>query len=259
MKTHSWLIIPLLLGSLHCARRVRSLNVYDGFETGEPSQCWDTSRVAPGALTMQADVVRSGHRAAKIVLHSHDRFEAGVKGDADSERDELAEADALISVANATYEYSFSLYVPSDFPIVPTRLILAQWKQKCPAAIFTTRHCSNDSPVVAVRYQSGVLRITQQTGSRRATLFETRENVRGRWTDFRFRIRFATDRSGLIEAWIDDRQVVEYRGATAYPENMTTGYRTPSAFYFKMGLYRDVMAAPMTIYIDEYRKRRLSV
>ena len=51
--------------------------------------------------------------------------------------------------------------------------------------------------------------------------------------------------------------MVDYKGVTAYPENVSTGYASPSLFYFKMGLYRDVMAEPMTIYIDEYSKRQL--
>jgi hypothetical protein len=29
-------------------------------------------------------------------------------------------------------------------------------------------------------------------------------------------------------------------------------------FYFKVGLYRDRMPAPMTIYVDEYRKEQLT-
>jgi hypothetical protein len=51
---------------------------------------------------------------------------------------------------------------------------------------------------------------------------------------------------------------VDYKGATAYPEKAATGYPDPSLFYFKMGLYRDLMAEPMTIYIDEYRKVQLT-
>lgn len=51
--------------------------------------------------------------------------------------------------------------------------------------------------------------------------------------------------------------MIDYRGVTAYPENATTGYANPSHFYFKMAVYRDVMDAPMTIYIDEYRKKQL--
>jgi hypothetical protein len=43
----------------------------------------------------------------------------------------------------------------------------------------------------------------------------------------------------------------------AYPESAATGYTHPGRFYFKMGLYRDLMPEPMTIYIDEYRKKEL--
>jgi hypothetical protein len=50
---------------------------------------------------------------------------------------------------------------------------------------------------------------------------------------------------------------VDYTGATADEENSATGYASPSYFYFKMGLYRDLNAEPMTVYIDEYRKRQL--
>jgi hypothetical protein len=52
--------------------------------------------------------------------------------------------------------------------------------------------------------------------------------------------------------------VADYKGATAYPETPATGYASPSLFYFKMGLYRDLMAEPMTIYIDEYKKKQLN-
>ena len=48
-----------------------------------------------------------------------------------------------------------------------------------------------------------------------------------------------------------------FKGVTANSENSATGYPSPSYFYFKMGLSRDVMAKPMTIYIDEYRTRQL--
>jgi hypothetical protein len=50
---------------------------------------------------------------------------------------------------------------------------------------------------------------------------------------------------------------VDFQGANANAENETTGYPSPSVFYFKLGLYRNVMPEPMTIYLDEYRKREL--
>ncbi len=232
---------------------VSHVDVYDGFETRELSGIWDTSRFASGAVTMQSKIVRSGRGAAKVVLHSKDIFEAGVNGEKDSERAELMEAQKLVSKENNTYEYSFSMFIPTGFPVLPTRLVMAQWKQDCDGHAA----CSDNSPVVAIRYSSGVLQITHQFAAHRTALFETHENLRGRWNDFRFRIRFTPREHGLVQAWLNDRQVVDYSGVNAYPENAGTGYPSPSLFYFKMGLYRDVMADPMTIYIDEYRKRQL--
>jgi len=230
------------------------VDVYDGFETQKLSRLWDTDRFERGAVTMQAQIVRAGHGAAKVVVHSRDKFEAGINGNNDSERAELREASRLISKEDKTYEYSFSMFIPPDFQIVPTRLVIAQWKQDCSGHA----PCSDDSPVVALRYVSGVLRITHQTSRHHGVaLFETAEDIRGKWTDFRFQIRFTPRANGLLQAWLNGSQVVDYRGVNAYPENASTGYPNPSLFYFKMGLYRDVMPEPMTMYIDEYRKRQL--
>jgi hypothetical protein len=229
------------------------VDVYDGFEAGKLSAIWDTDRFERGAVTTQSEMVRAGHGAAKVVVRSRDKFEAGFNGNADSERAELRENSKLISQENRTYEYSFSMFIPLDFPIVPTRLVIAQWKQDCDGHA----PCSDDSPVVALRYISGVLRITHQAGRRREVLFQTAEELRGKWIDFRFQIRFTPHESGMLRAWLNGRPVVDYQGANAYPENAATGYANPSRFYFKMGLYRDVMAEPMTIYIDEYRKTEL--
>jgi hypothetical protein len=249
--------LSLLLANISDAQHTNapgpSIDVYDGFETPGLSKLWETSRFAPGAVTMQSEVVRAGHSAAKIVLHTHDKFEAGINGNRDSERAELMEARELVSRENLTYEYSFSMFIPTNFPIVPTRLVIAQWKQYCPEG----GNCSDDSPVVAMRYVSGVLRITHQVGRHQTTFFETSENLRNKWSDFRFQIRFSPRQNGRVKAWLNGKQVVDYAGVNAYAENATTGYPSPGWFYFKMGLYRDVMAGPMTIYIDEYRKKQL--
>lgn len=229
------------------------IDVHDGFDAPRLSRIWSDDRFERGAVTMQSDVTRAGRGAARIVVRSRDKFEAGVQGDKDSERAELLEASRLVSREDITYEYSFSDFIPADFPIVPVRLVIAQWKQYCNGH----RPCSNDSPVVALRYVGGVLFVTRQEGRRQVTLYETRDELRGKWVDFRFRIRFTPRPDGTVQAWFNGRQVVDYRGVTAYQENAATGYASPSYFYFKMGLYRDVMETPMTIYIDEYRKRQL--
>jgi hypothetical protein len=233
------------------------IDVYDGFEGPALSPLWETSRIAPGALTLQSAIVRAGHGAVQLTVRANDKFEAGQHGDADSERDELTEARALTSRENTPYEFSWSMYLPPDFPIVPVRLVVAQWKQYCGS---DTASCSDDSPVLAVRYVDGVLRITQSFGrSEKTVLYEEKRDLRGRWLDLRFQARFTPQANGHIKAWLDGKQVVDYTGVTANAENSATGYPAPSYFYFKMGLYRDVMPQPMTLYLDEYRKRQLPV
>jgi hypothetical protein len=227
-------------------------DVYDGFETATLSKMWDTTRFVPGAVTIQSDIVRAGHGAAKIVVRAKDKYEAGTKGNLPTERAELMEARERVSREGSNYEYSFSLLLPKDFPIVPTRLIIAQWKQYCPGG-----SCLYDNPVIAIRYDSGVLKITHKVGPKQATLYQTKEELRNRWLDFRFQIRFSANADGRIKAWLDKGQIVDYTGVNAYPEDKQTGFTNPGWFYFKMGLYRDLMGEPMTIYLDEYGKKAL--
>ncbi len=228
------------------------MDVYDGFEGTKLSKLWDTTGFVPGAVTIQSEIVRAGHGALKIVVHSRDKFEPGTNGDADSERAEIMESRKLCSLENATYEQSFSMFIPTGFPIVTTRLVIAQWKQLCPHG----GACEDDRPLFCLRYASGILRINQ-VAPRHQHLFETTEDIRGKWMDFKFQTRFSTNTSGFIRAWLNGQQVVDFVGSNAYPENSSTGYPSPSKFYFRMGLYRDVMPEPMILYIDEYRKRLL--
>jgi hypothetical protein len=225
----------------------------DGFESDHLSDVWEASRFEPGAVQMESRTVRAGRGAAQITVRAHDKFEAGLVGNSDSERAELLEARRFISKADTGYEYSFSIFLPADFPIVPTRLVIAQWKQYCPEG----RPCSDDSPVLAIRYMGGVLRITQDIGRKQSVIWEEKGEFRARWLDFRIQVRFSAQADGRIRAWLGDRALVNYTGITANGASEFTGYTSPDYYYFKMGLYRNVMAEPMTIYIDEYRKSLL--
>lgn len=146
------------------------------------------------------------------------------------------------------------MFVPQDFPIVPVRLVVAQWKQYCGG---DAKPCSDDSPVLAVRYVGGVLRITQDIEHKQHVLFAEKRDLRGKWLDLRFQVRFTPEKTGSVVAWLDGKQVVDFVGVTANPENTVTGYSVGGRFYFKMGLYRNVMKEPMTVYLDEYRKREM--
>jgi hypothetical protein len=235
----------LILSSISCRAGV---DVSDGFEAPTLSKSWSTRKFAPGAAEIQSKVARTGKSALKITLREGDWTEANdYPGGPILERAELEESPALWAEEDKTYAYSFSIFLPQDFPIVPTRLVIAQWKQRCPQEA-----CTPSSPVIAIRYSAGELRITTGPGS--ATLYRTEEEVRNRWLDFRFQIRFSGGERGRIKAWLNTWQVVDYTGATKY--SAQGGYPSRNRFYFKIGLYRDRMPEPMSIYIDDYRKQQ---
>lgn len=247
-KINYLMLLIFLLAISSCKLQV---NVCDDFDTSKLSKIWRTDRMAANSLELQTKIVRKGSGAAKITLHAGDVFEAGIGKSKNSERDELQEIKKLESVEEKKYQYSFSLFLPGSFPIVPVRLVIAQWKQHCG----DNADCADDSPVLALRYTSGKFSIVMQTDSGKTKLYETYADIRNKWLDFKFIIHFSRLSNGSTEAWLNHEHIISYHGITCYSSNK--GYTNPGHFYFKTGLYRDVMKEPMTIYIDEYCKKEL--
>jgi hypothetical protein len=175
------------------------LHIYDGFESSRLSWVrWSRYRFAPGAVVSEDQVVRSGKSALAITVHSGDRFELGLDGNASTERAELMEALWLFSHTGRTYIYSFSLYLPDDLPQTSERLVLAQWRQLCEA-----RRCQPDRPILAIRYEDGRLQVTRQNQDKKMILYQGSEDVRGRWLDFRFMTRFDASSDGCVDATLN--------------------------------------------------------
>jgi hypothetical protein len=238
-----YLLIPISGQSNH------DINIYDGFETTSLNKIWDTKKIIPGSVEIQSSIVRSGKSAAKITLRAGDQIDKE-KGTI-LERTELLEKRILWAYEDLYYSYSFSLFIPQDFPIVWNRLVIAQWKQVCPI-----ENCYPDNPVIAIRYISGELLITHKVSQQKKILYRTKEDIRNKWLDFKAKIRFSQKKDGEIKIWLNNELIVNYNGINAYPEK--GGYPKRNHFKFKMGLYRDQMKESMTIYIDEYSKQLLS-
>ena len=243
------LFLLCLLSITACKNK--PIDVYDDFEAPSLKNIWSTDRMESHSFEIQSQITRKGKSAAKITLRTGDIIEAGNDSSLASERDELEEISSLESVNDITYEYQFSMFLPDSFPVVNTRLIIAQWKEKCPGG-----YCSDDSPIIAIRYRSGKLFITLNTDSARQKLFETSEEIRNRWLDFTFQIKFSKHADGKIIAFLNEKNIINYDGITSYSE--IRGYHSEhNRYYFKMGLYRDRMPEPMCIYIDEYSKKEM--
>jgi Polysaccharide lyase len=247
------LTLVALLGATAFLSRIRHrpVHVADNFESTELSPLWMADRMVPGAFTVQHEIVRDGHHTGQMTLHPRDMLEAANDMGAATERDELLEHWRFWSQAHHTYAQSFSLYLPTDFPLVNDRLVIAQWKQVC----FTV-HCHPNDPVLAIRYVNGELFITRKNDAGEVKLFSTHDEVRGQWLNFRFITRFSSGKDGLIDVSLNDKNIAHFEGVTAYHSDL--GYLSVGAFFFKMGLYRDLLPMRMTLYMDDYRKDECS-
>ena len=223
------------------------LHVYDGFESSGLSWRWSTMRLVDGSVRPEQRIVHSGHQSLAITVHSGDRHEDASDNGAATERDEIMESWWLYSRIGRTYVYSFSLFLPEDLPSNANRLVIAQWRQLCEA-----RRCRPDNPILALRYQEGMLEITGQHDQERHVLYQSGGNCKGRWLDFRFVIKF-DQREGSVFATLDGAPIVDYKGPTVFA--VAHGYPEHGPVYFKTGLYRDALNnPPWTLYVDDYRK-----
>jgi len=223
-------------------------DIADGFESKNLSNFWRSDKLVPGSFEFQSRVVKSERSALRITLNPGDQID-DEKGTI-LERSEIMENRIHFIIENTVYEYEFSLFLPEDFPIVPTRLVIAQWKQDC-----ISDTCNPDNPIIALRYSSGEFNITLQTAPEKIILYNHIGDIRNQWLDFKFKIRFSRQQNGFIQASLNNSQIIDYSGITAYTENY--GYPYPGHFYFKTGLYRDKMDQSMTIYIDDFTKQKI--
>ena len=201
-----------------------------------------------GAVIPEGEIVRCGHRALAITVRNGDRYEAASDIGVATERDELMESWWLYSRMGRTCAYSFSLYLPKDFPLTSERLVLAQWRQLCEAW-----RCRPDYPILALRYDGGRIKVTRKDEKGTNVLYAGEDNIRGRWLDFRFITRFNPASNGTVDATLNGHSILHYRGVTTFQP--AHGYPEHGLVYFKAGLYRDALGEPpWTIYVDEYRK-----
>jgi Polysaccharide lyase len=235
------LVAALLLVGLGPAGSVadettRTVSLADDFR-GAVGSIWRLQRIRKDAITVVRDPAGQDRDVVAITLRSGDMADST----GTSERAELSEADQLHLPTGTDVWYSFALYLPVDFPVVDRRLVLGQWKQGC-------GNCTADhSPGIANRYRNGVFSITIQDGDRRVVLFEEKADIRGRWNHLVYHLKLVPRPEGFLQAWLNGRQVVDYQGPIGYPDDL-------DHVYFKIGLYRDNLADPMTMLLARFRR-----
>ncbi len=218
----------------------QNLTLVDDFDSGILSPIWTTKKLPENALRHINSLTRTGRGAIEISLLAGVQTEIGGDGQF-TERAELREApDVRLKMGMESW-YAFSFLLPSDFPIVKTRLVIARWKQ-------SFKDPSKDrSPMVSLRYIDGKLRVDVARDRGKRKVFIEKMDLLNRWVDMVFRIIPEPNEEGLLQAWKDDRQMVDYRGPLGFKDD-------EDEIYFKLGLYRDHMKEPMRIIYDRFRR-----
>lgn len=186
------------------------------------------------------DPVRAGKYAAAVSLAPGVTY----KGDWKSEL-----SDQPIHEFDQEIWYRVSHYIPQDFePQSDNSCVLAQWHNSAVLGF---------SPLLAHRYQNGVMKVTIAYGTAdiplsyddvvNKTWFEF-PFAKNQWHDFVYRTRWSRGGLGLIQAWHNGKFIATYEGPTGYKND-------EGGPYFKAGVYCENSPDKiLTVYLDEYRR-----
>ena len=218
----------------------QNITLVDDFDTGILSPIWTTKKLPENALRHISSPTRTGQGAIQISVYPGAQTEIGGGGQF-TERAEIREApDVRLSMGMESW-YAFSFLLPSDFPIVKTRLVIARWKQ-------SFNDPSKDrSPMVSLRYINGKLRVDVARDRGKRKVFIDKMDLLNRWVDMVFRLIPEPNKDGLLQVWKDGKLIVDYNGPLGFRDD-------EDEIYFKLGLYRDHMKEPMRIIYDRFRR-----
>lgn len=215
------------------SRNTANLLLRDDFDGAINGKMWDLKRIKADRWTLTE---MAGRKALGITLEKGDKQEVSSMGIL-TERSEFSERKTILVPADIPVWYGFSFYFPPNFPIVENRLVFAQWKQQTE---------TDESPFLSFRYVGGKLIFQINYGDQKVK-FEKMTDLRGEWHDVLVNYGLGKENSGFAKAWVDGFPLAEYEGKMGHERDW-------KFTYFKMGLYRDRLETPQTIYLARFRR-----
>jgi Polysaccharide lyase len=252
--------------------------VVDDFEKPVVDEgIWWLGQIRPKRFWIDRRVTRKGRGALAIRVEKEDSDCYGL-----CQRNEIRIAPDIRLRFGEEAWYGFSFKIAGEFSEHNSRRwIIGQWKQD-----------TNGSPFLAQRYDNGVFHITVQDNDCRIIVAQAnghpdglhahRANVRysaqsflsephlydcdsdiriehgeeppilpdprEQWVDMVYRVRGGRNGQGLIEIWANGIFIARVRGSIGYDDT------TERTQYFKIGHYRDPIAAATILYFDDFRR-----
>lgn len=229
-------------GAIHAASgAARQPAPWSGdFETGNLSQWRGLQVKAPSRVTIQTEIVRQGHAAARFEVRSGD---SNVAGSGSGERAEVLISTSTTEGFEGREQYwAWSTYFPADFDAPK-----GSWNA------FTQFHHVGGLGQVNIHFavskmKTLTLRVIGGSLSRPLRRdFVLAPLKRGRWYDFVFHVKWSSSsRAGFVEVWVNRSRVVR---RTATP----TLYAGKDV-YLKQGYYRQAHKGTTVVYHDGTRR-----
>ncbi|TMJ98180.1 MAG: hypothetical protein E6G67_01025 [Actinobacteria bacterium] len=207
------------------------------FDTGDFSQ-WSEIQALPGRVTIVTNHVRQGKYAARFELRS---------GDQVTRRGERAEISKITDEsAGQESWWAWSTYFPANRFFVETdgTVIFTQWHDPPP-------YFGKPPVLFGVQNSAGVnyLFVSVRGGDARAPTVKTwrlGDLQMSHWYDFVFHVKWESDRTGLVELWLDGTKVVPLT-------HIPTLYQGKPV-YLKQGNYRHPFDKTSVLYQDGTRR-----
>lgn len=147
--------------------------------------------------------------------------------------------------------YEFSTYLPGQLKGEDTpNLVLAQWHDNKVPGVQAQR------PPFSLRLRGGRIvlplfnqRVVDRQGLEgKGQILFSQPAQYEKWTRWRFRVFWSPTEKGSLEAWMNGKRVVQYRGPIGYDQDIT-------APYFKLGIYTtESFNKPLWVYHTGYRR-----
>lgn len=208
---------------------IRGGTLWSGdFEQGNLAQ-WSAIDALPDRIETVHDPVRSGKWAARFEIRPGDTVSHGQRAELSYRSGEFPGVETW---------WGWSVYFPAGFE--PGRwTVFTQWHddpagQYAPPVLFEV---IDDSILFLVR--GGV-------PPAEPAVWNLGKVERGRWYDFVFHVRWASDSTGFVELWKDGKRVVP-------KTNLPTIY-LGKPNYLKVGNYRYPGKRPGVLYVDEVKR-----
>ena len=225
-----------------------------GFETGDLSQ-WDFLHAASSdrfrVVTSDAGITpRHGSHMARAEVRGNEPASWSAATNV-ALIEKNSGPDGSGQLGADTY-VGFSVLLPKGFPYVPNHLAnnIAEWHGNS-NAVQASVHLTIDSLIgnhfgISNPRPGFVLDLHTESGYRPA-MFRFGDLVTGRWVDFVFRTRWATDSTGIVEGWMDGVKRFSSSRRTWYAGGQITNVKP------QLGYYRANYSETAVLYLDAYK------